>query len=315
VTQQNRFRRCQRGRSQGGYILLTLMLFVALLAIAALAIAPSFTFQIKRDREEEMIHRGVQYSRAVRKYFKKFGRYPTRIEDLENTNNIRFLRRRYKDPINGQDFKLLHFGEVQLGMGAGIAGATSAAAMAGSSAPGAGAGGAFGGNTANGASGFSLGPTTTPASGQPQAGSGTASADASTDSSSSSSQSAGVAGGNQIVASGPIIGVVSASKAATIREFNKEDHYNQWKFIYDPATDFNRGGLINTPAQPPLQNAVANNGQPAGTMGAVPGQGGMGTSFGSSGNSFGAGMSNGISGGAMGSQPPPQNPPPTQPQQ
>jgi hypothetical protein len=84
------------------------MLSVALLAIGALALVEKIEFQIKRDREEEMIHRGVQYSRAVRRYFKKFGRYPSRIEELESTNNIRFLRQRYKDPITGKDFKPLH---------------------------------------------------------------------------------------------------------------------------------------------------------------------------------------------------------------
>src|SRR5712692_12049179 len=92
-------------RAQGGYILLTLMLFVALLAITAVAVAPSIAFQIRRDREEELIHRGVQYSRAIRRYVKKFERYPMRIEELENTNNIRFLRKRFKDPITGRDFK------------------------------------------------------------------------------------------------------------------------------------------------------------------------------------------------------------------
>src|SRR2546421_1141498 len=107
-------------RSQSGYILLMLMLGVTLLAIAAAAIAPTLAFQIRRDREEELIHRGVQYSRAVRRYFKKFGRYPVRLEDLESTNNLRFLRRRYKDPITGQDFKLLHFGDVKLTFGGGI---------------------------------------------------------------------------------------------------------------------------------------------------------------------------------------------------
>ena len=44
-----------------GYILIMLMLFVALLAIAAAAIAPTIAFTVRRDREEEMIHRGVQY--------------------------------------------------------------------------------------------------------------------------------------------------------------------------------------------------------------------------------------------------------------
>jgi type II secretory pathway pseudopilin PulG len=113
-------------RSQRGYILITLILFVALVAIAAVVMAPEFVHQMKRDREEELIHRGVQYSRAMKHFVKKFGRYPTRIEELENTNQVRFLRRRYKDPITGKDFKILHMGDVQMSFGAGIAGATPA---------------------------------------------------------------------------------------------------------------------------------------------------------------------------------------------
>src|SRR6266481_2737360 len=101
-------------RRQRGYILLTLMLLVVVLALASLAMVEKISFQMKRDREEELIHRGVQYSRAVRRYFKKFGRYPTRIEELENSNNIRFLRKRYKDPVTGKDFKPLHMTDVQI---------------------------------------------------------------------------------------------------------------------------------------------------------------------------------------------------------
>jgi len=63
---------------------------------------------------------------------------PTRIEELENTNNIRFLRKRYKDPITGKDFKLLHVGEVQLSSSPGVALGVAASAMGGA----AGAGGA-----------------------------------------------------------------------------------------------------------------------------------------------------------------------------
>src|SRR5690242_5202305 len=111
-------------RSERGYMLLMLMLFVALLAIAAAALDPSIAIQVRRDREEEMIHRGTQYSRAIRRYVKKTGRYPSRLEELENTNNIRFLRKRYKDPITNKDFKLLHVGEVQLTGSPGIAGAS-----------------------------------------------------------------------------------------------------------------------------------------------------------------------------------------------
>src|SRR5260370_38150285 len=104
----------RRRPAQEGYVLLSLLLMVALLIIAAAGVLPSISFEIKRDREQELIHRGVQYSRAIRSYYKKFGRYPTRIEELESTNNLCFLRKRYKDPITGQDFKLLHFGEVKM---------------------------------------------------------------------------------------------------------------------------------------------------------------------------------------------------------
>ena len=69
------------------------MLIMAMMAIAAGVIVSSVTFEIKRDREEEMVHRGVQYSRAIRAYYKKFNRYPAKIEDLENTNQMRFLRK------------------------------------------------------------------------------------------------------------------------------------------------------------------------------------------------------------------------------
>ena len=56
---------------------------------------------------------------------------------------------------------------------------------------------------------------------------------------------------SRIFGGGPIVGVTSTSKAQTIREFNHKNHYNQWQFIYDPSTD--KGGLITTPTQPPLQ--------------------------------------------------------------
>jgi type II secretory pathway pseudopilin PulG len=113
-------RRKTSRNGERGYVLLTLLLILALMIIAAAAIVPTIKFEIERDREEELIHRGVQYSRAIRAYYKKFGRYPTKLEDLESANNIRFLRKRYKDPITGQDFKLLHFGEVKLTFTGGV---------------------------------------------------------------------------------------------------------------------------------------------------------------------------------------------------
>jgi type II secretory pathway pseudopilin PulG len=248
-------------RSERGYILLMLMLFVALLAIAAGALAPSIAFRVKRDREEEMIHRGVQYSRALRRFVKKTGRYPSRIEELENTNNIRFLRRRYKDPITGKDFKLLHVGEVQLASSPGIGIGVAASEMGAKAATAGGAAALLGA-----ASSMMAGAAAQATPVMPQTPSADAGADASGDSGKNagaggdqskpdSSQPGGGTAGSQLTSTvfggGPIVGVASISKAKTVREFNHKNHYNDWQFIYDPTMD--RGGLIMTPAQPALQ--------------------------------------------------------------
>lgn len=294
-----------------GYILLTLLLIIALGIIFAAVIIPSITFEIRRDREEEMIHRGVQYSRAIRVYYKKFGRYPTKLEDLESANNIRFLRKRYKDPITGQDFKLLHFGDVKLSFSGGIGGGTipGANTVGGNSGNGNnglnGSGGfgqtsTFGGNNgfgANSNSSYGQNPLgqNSPNPSQPLGGdptqpspsqtAGTSQTDATNKQSGTGDQLAGVTFGG-----GPVVGVASSSKKDTIREFNHKKKYNEWQFIYDPATD--RGGLLMTPNQPQLQgfgqqgmqnvNGQPNSGfgQPAGGMQNnpnLPSSGGFGT--------------------------------------
>src|SRR5260370_9617377 len=72
----------RRRPAQEGYVLLSLLLMVALLIIAAAAVLPSISFEIKRDREQELIHRGVQDSRAIPNSYKNFGRYPTPLQEL-----------------------------------------------------------------------------------------------------------------------------------------------------------------------------------------------------------------------------------------
>jgi type II secretory pathway pseudopilin PulG len=247
-------------RDEDGYVLLTLILMMTLLIIAATAIVPTIAFEIRRDREEEMIHRGVQYSRAIRAYYKKFSRYPAKIEDLESTNNLRFLRKRYKDPITGQDFKLLHFGEVKMTFSPGLAGAVNVNApssLNGNSVFGqpqtAGSfGGATGfgvaarpGSTPDASTNADPNQPTDPNSAASSSGSATA----------QDGQQPGAGPGNalpgQTFGGMPVVGVVSTSKKEGIREFNHKRKYSEWQFIYDPATD--RGGLLMTPNQPPLQ--------------------------------------------------------------
>ena len=57
-------------------MLITLMLAIALITIALLAVLPDLKQQIKRDREDELRHRGTSYMRAIQHFYKKFGRYP-----------------------------------------------------------------------------------------------------------------------------------------------------------------------------------------------------------------------------------------------
>jgi type II secretory pathway pseudopilin PulG len=320
-----------------GYILLTLLLVVALMGIFALAAASKIDFEIRRDREQEMIHRGVQYSRAIRAYYKKFQRYPTRLEDLDNTNNLRYLRKHYKDPLNKNgDFRLLHYGEPGVTLGGGLVGgsipgatpAGSAGGLNGSGQSGSAFGSGLGGSSGFGNSGVNssgvfaqssggLGANsnsqtatgqqgTTPASGSDptQASAPVAGSTASGDTSS---------GSQQLVASGPIVGVASVSKKGTIREFDKKKKYNEWQFVYDPA--FDRGFLITTPYQPSLQNFASggqNNLQPGGAAGISSPQSGAGqSSFGQS--SFGqSGFGNNAT---PGGSPPPVQPATPSPQQ
>src|SRR2546423_14778994 len=102
-------------RNQRGYILLSVMLLMTIMLLTLTIEAPRIAQQIKREKEEELIHRGNEYKSATKKYFRKFGRYPVSLEQLENTNNMRFLRKRYKDPFTGKDdWRLLHFGEVKM---------------------------------------------------------------------------------------------------------------------------------------------------------------------------------------------------------
>jgi len=295
-----RFQRQNRSssrRSEQGYIMMFLLLTLALMIIALAAIVPSITFEIKRDKEEEMIHRGTQYSRAIRAYYRKFSRYPAKIEDLENTNRLRFLRKRYKDPLTGKDFRLLHYGEAQLSLnalgGGGIPGANSIGpngTLNGPSSlngPGANTGfgnsGSFG---ANSSSSFGQQNQATDSAGSllPNPTSGATQTVTGTTQNAPGDQSSP---NQQVFGGAPIVGVASISKEKTIREFNHKTKYNEWQFVYDPT--FDRGFLITTPYQPQLQQfGLQGAGQPL--NGQNPGQ--NGTNNNGFGNTFGNGFGN-----------------------
>lgn len=99
----------RRRKDESGYALLLILLMGALLAISLYREIPRVAFETQRQKEQLLIERGEQYKRAIQLFYRKNARYPQKIEDLENTNNIRFLRKRYKDPMTGKDeWRVIH---------------------------------------------------------------------------------------------------------------------------------------------------------------------------------------------------------------
>jgi type II secretory pathway pseudopilin PulG len=260
--------RTPRQKDERGYALLIILLFLTLMIVAMAALAPTAKVTIQREREAELIHRGTQYSRAIGRYFKKFGRYPTSIEQLENTNNIRFLRKRYTDPITGKDdWQIIHFGEAQArttGFGSSNSGASAIGAPAGSTvgtqsplgtSP-------IGGNSPSASTGSS-------STGGTAGTQGTSGASAT----GSGSQGSQDQLGRRRFGGGAIVGVASSSEKESLKEINGKSHYNEWQFVYDPTQDpsMRRGGS-GVPGANPIQPGTGT--QPG--VNPTPGMGGMG---------------------------------------
>jgi type II secretory pathway pseudopilin PulG len=231
--------KAQRAKSgQEGYVLLALMLFLTLMLIAMSVEAPRIAQQIKREKEEELVHRGKDYATAVKRFVhKNGGRYPASIEQLENTNHVRFLRKKYKDPITGEDdWKMVHVGEAQIKIPAptGLAG-TNNPGLSGSGNPGL-------GGSSNPPAPNNTAPVLSPGA-QPQANpqpGNTAPLGSLTTSN---------IGTGQVVGGGGIMGVASVSKGTAIKEFNDKDHYDEWYFVYDLRLE-QSGGTGVTVAEP-----------------------------------------------------------------
>ena len=96
---------------ESGYAMLFVFALSAIIAIGLYEQLPRAAFEAQREKELLLIDHGKQYMRGVQLYVRKLGRYPAKIEDLDNTQNIRFLRRHFIDPMTGKDeWRLLHMG-------------------------------------------------------------------------------------------------------------------------------------------------------------------------------------------------------------
>lgn len=284
-----------QNREEQGYVLLAVMLLVTLMLIALSVELPRISQEIQRGKEEELVHRGEEYAKAIKKYRRKMGGLPTSIEQLEDTNHIRFLRKRYKDPFTGEDFKLVHAGEAQIPLpknnNPGLAGSGNPGLQGStfnSGAPASNNGGASsfnsgapsavpppGSNSTGGGTGLSSGASlftggtglvgSTP-SGQPGATGQVGSLQ---------TQNIGGPGAIQI-GGGGIIGVASTSKKSGIKEFNDTSEYDKWYFVYDPrleqATGQNASPTAGIVVASPAANAAGSDNstsqnppQPSGT--------------------------------------------------
>lgn len=234
-------------------MLVGVIVLVFLVMLALSIAAPKVARELRRDREVEAIHRGNEYVRALQLYYRKFGRYPGTMDQLEKTSNIRFLRRKYEDPMTGKaDWRLIHIGEAKttvkgffgqpltglpgsaggLGSAASMTSSQPGSTVSGSSSTGSSLGGSSLG-TGSSSGGFSLGGSSL--------GSGSSTPGQTVSGSSGSSGSSnGIGSQSATTFSGggaPIVGVGSSRSGDSITILNEQTTYQTWEFIYDPRIE------------------------------------------------------------------------------
>ncbi len=250
-------------------MLVGLIVAIFLILLVLGTAAPKVARSLRREREVEAEHRANQYVRAIQLYYRKFGHYPGNMDQLEKSNNIRFLRQRYVDPLTGKaDWRMIKVGEnkttVKGFFGQPLAGLTpglgSAAGMASQGPIGAGAAGAASssststsafGSPSTGAGGLgsssSPGSSSTSAFGASTSGPGATTAAGSSGSAFGSSSGTGSSGSSSGIGSqsatsftgggAPFMGIGSSKTGDSIIEPNEQTSYQNWEFLYDPRIE------------------------------------------------------------------------------
>ncbi len=93
-----------------GYTFPLMLVILAALAFGAGQLELTQSYRLKRDKEEELLFRGLEYLKAIRA-FQAAGatekRYPRNLSELVSdprSQGPRFIRQLYKDPITARDF-------------------------------------------------------------------------------------------------------------------------------------------------------------------------------------------------------------------
>jgi len=109
---------------QGGYTLVAFVVTLAIMSIMMGVAVQIISFQMRREKEAELIFRGQQYVEAIRLYKQKYGRYPNSLKEIW-TVKPRVIRKKWKDPITDSWYwGIVHPGQGgrKIGQGRGGAG-------------------------------------------------------------------------------------------------------------------------------------------------------------------------------------------------
>jgi len=92
----------QPGRSAAsGYSLVMVVMLITVMNIVVAIALPLWSGMIRRDKEEELISRGLQYAEAIRVFQRRFGRLPVQLDELIKVEP-RSIRRLWEDPMTGK---------------------------------------------------------------------------------------------------------------------------------------------------------------------------------------------------------------------
>lgn len=97
-------------RAERGYAMAALLVALGVMSVMLTVVMPVWKQAAQREKEAELIFRGQQYARAIGLFQRRAGpgALPPNIDVLVEQ---RFLRRKYKDPITGDDFQPLLAGQ------------------------------------------------------------------------------------------------------------------------------------------------------------------------------------------------------------
>jgi type II secretory pathway pseudopilin PulG len=87
--------------SQRGFTLAAMVVIMAVMAIFLTVAVETASFQMRREKEAELIFRGNQVVEAIRLFRARNGRFPMALAELA-TAKPRVLRKIWKDPITGK---------------------------------------------------------------------------------------------------------------------------------------------------------------------------------------------------------------------